>query len=390
MTHHQSVRASPAGQPIATAPPSRSLKFDIDNAFQLELRRRVDEYFRIHGRRQRDCWQMYLKTAVLLAGFAGSYLLLVFVAQTWWQGLLLVTLLGLSAAGIGFNVQHDGSHQAYSNYPWVNALMARTLELIGGSSYLWRWKHVVFHHTYVNITGHDTDIDLGVLARLTPHQKRRSFHRWQHLYLWPLYGLLVIKWQLLDDFRKLVRGRISNQRFPRPRGWELVILAGGKAIFLALAFGIPLVFHPVSVVLLYYGIAGLVAGTVLSVVFQVAHCVDEAEFPVARASTGRIGHAWAVHQTETTVDFARRSRVVTWLVGGLNYQTEHHLFPRICHVNYPAISTLVEETCRDFGIRYREFPSFRAGIASHFRWLRQMGRGGVRIPASVNTGSGPS
>jgi linoleoyl-CoA desaturase len=376
MTHPREVRASLAGQPIDTPGLQRCLKFDTDNAFQLELRRRVDEHFRIRGGRQRDCWQMYLKTAILLASFSGSYLLLVLVAQTWWQGLLLVILLGLSAAGIGFNVQHDGSHQAYSNSPRVNAFMARTLELIGGSSYLWRWKHVVFHHTYVNITGHDTDIDLGVLARLTPHQKRRPFHRWQHLYLWPLYGLLAIKWQLLDDFRKLVRGRISNQPFPRPTGWELVILAGGKAIFLALAFGIPLVFHSVSVVLLYYGIAGLVTGTVLSVVFQVAHCVDEAEFPMARASTGRIDHAWAVHQAETTVDFARRSRVVAWLVGGLNYQTEHHLFPRICHVNYPAISTVVEETCRDFGIRYREFTSFRAGMASHFRWLRQMGRGG--------------
>ncbi len=114
-------------------------------------------------------------------------------------------------------------------------------------------------------------------------------------------------------------------------------------------------------------------GTVLSVVFQVAHCVEEAEFPVPAASTGRIGNAWAIHQAETTVDFARRSGVVTWLVGGLNFQIEHHLFPRISHVNYPVISTLVEQTCRDFGIRYTEYRSLRAGMASHFRWLRRMG-----------------
>jgi linoleoyl-CoA desaturase len=373
MTPQQEVQASRGSRSVQAAAPEQVLKFGNDSAFQIELRRRVEEYFRITGRRQRDCWQMYVKTAILLIGFAGSYLLLVFVAQTWWQGLLLAILLGLSAAGIGFNIQHDGSHQAYSNIPWVNTLMARTLELIGGSSYLWRWKHVVFHHTYVNITGHDTDIDLAPLARLTPHQKRLAFHRWQHLYLWPLYGFLAIKWQLLDDFRKLIRRRISNQPFPRPRGRELVVFVAGKAIFFALAFGIPLLFHGVGVVLLYYGVAGVVAGMVLSVVFQVAHCVDEAEFPMPRASTGRIDHPWAVHQAETTVDFARRSRLVAWLVGGLNFQTEHHLFPRICHVNYPAISTVVEETCRDFGVRYREFTSFRGGIASHFRWLRRMG-----------------
>jgi linoleoyl-CoA desaturase len=132
-------------------------------------------------------------------------------------------------------------------------------------------------------------------------------------------------------------------------------------------------FVSAGVVLLYYGIAGLVTGIVLSVVFQVAHCVEDARFPVAGATSARIEHPWAVHQTETTVDFARPSRVVTWLVGGLNFQIEHHLFPRICHVNYPAISALVQETCRDFGIRYLEHRSLRAGLASHFRWLRRMG-----------------
>ncbi len=349
------------------------MKFANGNAFQLELRRRVEEYFRTTGRRPRDCWPMYVKTAILLGGFTVVYTLLVFVDQTWWQGLLLAVLLGLSAAGIGFNIQHDGGHQAYSDHPWVNKLMAMTLELIGGSSHLWRWKHVVLHHTYVNITGHDTDIDLGLLARLTPHQRRLAYHRWQHLYLWPLYGLLAIKWQLLDDFRKLISGRISNQPVPGPKGRELVIFIAGKAIFFTMAFGIPLRFHSIGVVLLYYGVAGLVAGMALSVVFQVAHCVEEAEFPLPREDTGRVEQAWAIHQAETTVDFARRSRVVAWLIGGLNFQIEHHLFPRLCHVNYPAISKLVEETCREFGIKYTEHRSFRAGLASHFRWLRRMG-----------------
>jgi len=349
-----------------------TLKFGNDQTFQLEVRRRVDEYFRTTGRRQRDCWQMYLKTAILVASFTVLYALLVFVADTWWQGLLLAVLLGLSAAGIGFNVQHDGGHQAYSNSPWINQLMAMTLELMGGSSYLWRWKHAVFHHTYVNITGHDTDIDLGILGRLSPHQKRLAYHRWQHFYLWPLYGLLAIKWQLVDDFLKLIRGRISNQQFPRPKGWDLAVFIAGKAMFFTLAFGIPLLFHSVGSVFVYYGIVGLVAGIVLSVVFQAAHCVEEAEFPLPKEK-GRIARAWAVHQVETTVNFARRSRVATWLLGGLNFQIEHHLFPRISHANYPAISRLVEEVCRDFGIKYAEHTSFGAAMASHFRWLRRMG-----------------
>ena len=350
------------------------LRFANASAFRTELRRRVDEYFRVTGRRPRDCWPMYAKTAILVASLAVSYGLLVFAAQTWWQALLLAILLGLSAAAIGFNVQHDGSHQAYSNLPWVNRMMAMTLDVIGGSSHLWRWKHVVFHHTYVNITGQDADLNLGILARVTPYQKRRAFHRWQHLYLWFFYGFLAIKWQLVADFRSLITRRIGRHRVRRPTGWDLMVLVAGKGVFFTWAFGIPLLFHSVGVVLFYYAVAALVAGATLSVVFQVAHCVAEAAFPLPCANTGRIEHDWAIHQAETAVDFARRSRVVAWLIGGLNFQIEHHLFPRICHVNYPGISPVVETTCRDFGIAYREFSSFPAGLVAHFHWLRRMGR----------------
>ena len=365
----------PKAQSTQTMPNSSDKKviFSSSNDFQVELRRRVDEFFHSTGRRKRDCPQMYVKTAILFACFTASYALLVFVAHTWWQALSLAILLGVATATIGFNVQHDGGHQAYSNYTWVNKMMAMTLDLIGGSSYHWHWKHGIVHHTYVNITGHDDDIDLGGLGRLSPHQRRFAFHRWQHWYLWPLYGLMVVKWHFIGDFRDVATGRIGAHRFPRPKGGELVIFVAGKLTFLALAFGIPLLFHPPGVVLLYYGVVALVLGMLLSVVFQLAHCVEQAEFPLPCKDTGRIANAWAIHQVETSVDFARHSRVAAWLLGGLNFQIEHHLFPRICHANYPAISKLVKETCREYGVKYSEHESFWAGVAAHFRWLRQMG-----------------
>lgn len=184
---------------------------------------------------------------------------------------------------------------------------------------------------------------------------------------------MAIKWQLFDDFRDVIQGRVGGLRVPRPRGWDLAIFLAGKALFFALAFGIPVLFHSGWVVLLFYGVTGVVLGMVLSIVFQLAHTVEPAEFPMPRPGTGRIENAWAIHQTENTVDFARRSRVMAWLIGGLNFQIEHHLFPRICHVNYPAIAPLVEKTCREFGVKYTEHKSFRAGVASHYRWLRRMG-----------------
>jgi linoleoyl-CoA desaturase len=373
MKDQQAVRVRTRAQPARTASPTRSISFDRGTAFQVALRQRVTEHFSNTGRRPRGGWQIYVKTVILLSGSAAAYALLVFVARTAAEGVPLAIFLGLFAAGIGMNIQHDAGHRAYSHSPRVNRLMALTLELIGGSAYLWRWKHGIFHHTHVNLTGHDTDIDLGILARLTPHQPRLAFHRWQHLYLWALYGLLVIKWQLVGDFQKLIAGRIRTRPFPRPKGWDLVSFVAGKVVFFTLAFAIPLRFHSIGVVLCYYGVAAVVAGSLLSVVFQVGHCVEEVAFPVPHGTTGRIGRPWAIHQVETTADFARGSRVAAWLSGGLNFQIEHHLFPQISHVHYPALSTIVEQTCREFGVRYMAFRSFQAALMSHFRWLQRMG-----------------
>ncbi len=141
------------------------LTFRRDSTFHKELRRRVDDYFRSSNRSQRDCPAMYLKPAIILVVFSGFYSLLVFVAGSWWQALPLAVLPGLAMAAIGFNVEHDGSHHSYSNHAWINRLAAMTMDLIGASSYVWHWKHVVVHHTYVNITGHDADIDISFFDR---------------------------------------------------------------------------------------------------------------------------------------------------------------------------------------------------------------------------------
>lgn len=352
------------------------LQFSGDNAFQRELRRRVDEFFKRTGRRPRDCPQMYLKIAAILSAFIVVYALLVFAASTWWQGLLLATVLGFAMAQIGFNIQHDGGHQAVSARRWVNKLMAMTLDMVGGSSYIWHWKHAVFHHTYVNISGHDSDIDLGILARLAPSQKRLGVHRWQHFYLWVLYGVTVLRWHVYGDFRDIITGKIGDRPFPRPRGMDLVFFIIGKVIFFTLAFGLPLMFHPLGTVILFYALAAAVAGLLLALVFQMAHVVEEAAFPSACKDSGRVENAWAIHQLETTVDFARDNRVLGWLIGGLNFQIEHHLFTRICHIHYAAVSKIVEATCREFGVKHAENRSFGTGIASHYRWLRRMGRSG--------------
>lgn len=365
----------PVRTPVPAPPkPARGeLKFAACEGFYRTIRERVEQYFEETGLNQRDCPRMYAKTAFIFGWCAVSYVLLVFVAATWWQALPLAASLGLAMAGIGFNIQHDGGHQAYSKSKWVNRLMALSLDLLGGSSYVWARKHNSIHHSYTNVTGHDDDIDVGLLGRLSPHQPRLGIHRLQHLYLWVLYGFLPMKWQLFDDFRDVSLGRSGGHRMARPQGWDLAVFLGGKTLFLALAFGIPLIWHPLWQIVLCYVAATFVQGVVLSVVFQLAHCVEHAAFPLPEEETGRIEQAWAVHQVETTVDFACGNRLVTWYCGGLNFQIEHHLFPRICHIHYPALAPLVRATCLEFDVRYVTNKTLGSALKSHFLFLRQMG-----------------
>ena len=380
-THRRDNAASAS----PTSAVEERLKFGRDNSFHRELRRRVDAEFRRSGIRQRDSAQMYLKTAIILSVFVLAYVALVFLATNGWQGLLLSIVLGVATAGIGFNIMHDGGHQAYSERRWVNRLMAMALDVVGGSSYIWQWKHARFHHTWVNVAGHDSDIDLGVLGRLSPQQPRRSWHRWQHIYLWVLYGVTAIRWHLYGDFRDMITGTVGERPFTRPRGWDLTVFVVGKLVFFTLAFGLPLVFHSIGSVLLFYALVSAVAGILLALVFQMAHVVEEAAFPVPDETGLQIDTPWAIHQLETTVDFARGNRTLSWLIGGLNFQVEHHLFPRISHVHYPLVARVVEAACREYGVTYREHRTFGAGIASHYRLLRQLGRPVANVVTVLTT-----
>lgn len=367
--------ASKSFTPLQTSRRRHPPKFPKDvTGFYSELQRRVTEYFVTSGRSERDCPSMYLKTALILSWIAACYALLVFAAQVWWQAVPLAILLALGLAAVGFNIQHDGGHSAYSNRAWVNKLAALSLDLIGASSYLWRWKHGVLHHTYPNVEGQDTDLDSGGIARLSPHQPRHGYHRWQHLYLWPVYALTAIRWHLYTDFREMAVGAIGPHPVPRARGKDLILFLLGKFVSIGLLLILPLAWHPWWIVLTMYLLVASVVGVVLTVVFQLAHCVEEAEFPTPLDASEVMPDAWAAHQLRTTVSFARKSRLAFWLLGGLNFQIEHHLFPRVCHVHYPALSRIVEGTCKDYDLTYRAHRSLAAGLGSHYRWLRRLGR----------------
>ena len=354
----------------ASAPKHR---FSVKSPFHADLKRRVEAYFEATGRSRHGGFAMWLKTATLFAWLFGSYAVVLFCPVSAWQAVLLVVSIGLAMAGIGFGVQHDANHGAYSSSPRVNGVMSVTLDLLGASSYLWRLKHNVMHHTYTNVSGLDDDLESGSPhLRLAPWQPRRRVHRLQHLYVWILYALFPLKWWFLDDVRELASGRLGSRAFAPARGWPLARAVALKAAFLSWAFVVPALLHPTWALIPLWAIGVSTLGIVLAGVFQLAHCVGEAEFyrfDAARATKSD----WAEHQVSTTVDFARGNRLLSWYLGGLNFQVEHHLFPRICHLHYRSLARIVEETCRAHSVPYRAAPTFRSALAANWRWLRQMG-----------------
>jgi len=362
---------APSTQPAA---PRGRPRFRADGAFRRDLDARVADYFTSTERSRHGDWRMYTKTAVMLAWMVGSYLLLLLVANTWWHGVLGTASLAFAIAGVGFSVQHDANHGAYSGSRTVNRMLERTLDMLGASSYLWHWKHNVFHHTYTNVSGADHDIELAPFARLAPAQRRRPVHRFQHLYMWVLYGFTVFHMHFVEDFLNLMRGRVGHHRFPRPRGLRMIEVFASKLFVFGWCIALPLLFHRWWVVLVFYAGLWFAVGLILGLVFQVAHCLDDSSFPVPVDGGHRIDDEWSAHQVRTTSNFSPGGWLTTWYVGGLNYQIEHHLFPKICHIHYPRLSAIVREVCAEHGLHYDCRPSFWAALVSHGRLLRRMGR----------------
>lgn len=313
---------------------------------------------------------MYAKAAVLIATAVASYVWLVFHAQGPLFVLLTAVVLAVALVGIGFNVQHDGNHGTFSRRPWVNRLAGFTLDLIGASSHFWKDKHNHNHHVYTNIPHEDADIDLGPMARLSEDQPWFWWHRYQHVYLWALYTCVHLRY-LYSDVQRLAFGKNDGLTAGYPKGADMRWLLGGKVFFLTVAFVIPLSRHDALPALGIYLMVSMIMGLIFSVVFQLAHTVDVVEHPLSADLANR--PEWVVHQIQTTANFATASRTATFLLGGLNHQREHHLFPRVAHVHYPALAHMVREVCAECGVQCRENATIASAVQSHYRFVRRMG-----------------
>jgi linoleoyl-CoA desaturase len=341
------------------------------------LRKRVDNYFIENNISRTANKAMVIKSIVLLSCYVLPFVALLAFQPAWPLSLLLWFVMGLGVAGIGMSVMHDANHGAFSNNKRVNDLMGHTLNLVGGSAFNWKLQHNILHHTYTNVVEMDEDIQDRLVLRFNPHSKVKFFHQLQWVYAFVFYGLLTLYWVVAKDFVQyglFKKNGVNNNTAAENRNWLLKLIAM-KMIYFFVVLVVPTVFFgiPLVQVLLGFVLMHFVAGIVLTVVFQLAHTVEGTSHP-RPDEHGNIENDWAIHQMNTTVNFARNSKLLSWYVGGLNFQIEHHLFPRVCHVHYPGIAHIVKETAAEFGIPYMENETFGQAVRSHIATLHRFGR----------------
>jgi len=344
--------------------------------FYSTLKQRVDAYFSENNISPHANGAMVIKTVFMLCLYFIPYALILSGMLPLWGMWLCTLVMGLGLAGIGMSVMHDANHGAYSSVEKVNKIMGWSLNLVGGDANNWKIQHNILHHTYTNIHGHDIDVNDKTLMRFSPRGKYKPIQYFQVVYAFFFYAQMTFYWATGKDFVQYVqftRARHRNGKNDRLRHFAVIIF--WKLFYYFYIIALPLMLLDITWWQALIGFCTLhfVAGVVLSVVFQLAHIVEGTSFP-APDENGNIENEWAIHQLHTTADFAGNNRLLTFYVGGLNYQAVHHLFPRVCHIHYPQIARIVKKTAHEFGIPYLYNHSLFSALLSHIRILKRLGR----------------
>jgi linoleoyl-CoA desaturase len=346
------------------------------NEFFKILRQEVNQYFKENKLSKHANGHMIFKTVFMLCLYFIPYLIIISgLVSSYWLTFLLWMVMAWGMGGIGLSVMHDAIHGAYSKSFRVNKILGYTMNLIGGNAENWRIQHNVLHHSYTNIDGADEDIAPPSILRFSPHSKHYKIQKYQQYYAWFIYALSTFFWSTSKDFVQTLRfrkkGLVKKEKFRK----LLTQVTVSKILYHLYILVIPMLLAPVPFwfTIICYLCMHFVVGLVITCVFQPAHVMPECEFPLPDEE-GMMENDWAIHQLKTTANFSPKSKLLSWYVGGLNYQIEHHLFPNICHIHYKNISKIVARTAKQFNLPYHYHKTMLEALIEHGKLLKVLGK----------------
>lgn len=349
-----------------------------NQGFVKELRSEVKNYFDKNGIKKHGGIEILLKTFLMATIYLFPFILIItglvtnpaIVLGCW-------ILMGIGMSGMGLATMHDANHGSFSNRKWINNLFGNSLYLLGGFPANWKHQHNTLHHGYTNVEGHDEDIAHGGILRFSPHKPLKKVHGYQYLYAWFFYGLMTFSWVTIKDFMRLAKYKKEGVNLNSSGNYNKLFLnlLISKVLYYGVFLVLPLIIAPVDWywIVVGYLLMHFTGGLILSTIFQSAHVVPTSEYPLPD-DNNELDNNWAVHQLYTTCDFAPGNHVLSWLIGGLNYQVVHHLFPNISHVHYKKMAHIVQETARKHQLPYHVNQTFFKAIYQHGSMLKSLGR----------------
>lgn len=356
--------------------------------FSRVLRARVNAYFKENGITTYANKAMAIRSVLLITGWIGVYLVLVFGNLPLWLSYIAWPLLGALIALVSVNVGHDAIHGAYTKKKWLKDLLCHTFNINGASAYMWKISHNHAHHNYTNIHGHDEDINPGDVMRIAPSAQLLPAHKYQHIYGFFLYTLATVSWVFAKDYKQFFENKINNYDGKKHPKREYFLLFFYKIINYSMYLVIPIIVMPYSWGHIVAGFLMMhaVSGFYLAIIFMLAHAVEEVHFPLPNEE-GIVNDDWVIHQMHTTANFSSQSRIASFFTGGLNQQIEHHLFANICSVHYLHLSKIVKQTSAEYDVPYYDIPTFWQAITSHYRFLKKLGNDEKYVPKEFQSKS---
>jgi len=348
----------------------------FDTPFEREMKREV---FKIVRRgREFGTWGFFFRAFMYIGIMATLQYLWVTVGPSW----TLALCLGVSQASIGLNVQHDANHGAASKKAWVNDLLGFGADFIGGDKWLWMEQHWT-HHAYTNHADMDPDSFSAEPVMLfndypLDHPARRFWHKAQGVFFLPLLSFYWVSMVFNPSIFDLdhpgaasIGMKLDNDFIKSRRKY---------AVFLRLLY----IYWNIVCPFLHTGFTWTTAGQILflgmsesltlAALFALSHNFEGADRdPTKAAREAGEPVCWFKSQVETSSTYG--GYVSGALTGGLNFQVEHHLFPRMSSAWYPFIAPTVREVCKKHGVRYTYYPWVYQNFISTFKYMHKAGTG---------------
>lgn len=341
-----------------------------NSQFYSSLHKKVDYFFADNRLSKTGGEAAVAKTIVLLASFIFLYVSILVFQPDMLVMLALAICLGIVSTLIFFNIVHDASHKVLFKKKSLNKWLCYMGDVVGVNTYIWHIRHDIQHHSFAKVPGGDLILENIPVVRLSPYQNFKPFHKYQVYYAPVLYALYSLYWILILDFRFFLKKELYGKKkiiHPRKEWAKLIFF---KVFYISYMLVVPAIVLPYSFGYIVTGflIMHLFVGIIVAVVSVLGHEVMGLTFPHVDKDDV-IHNSWGEHGIQTTADFSNKSKLLTWLTGGLNNHVCHHLFPTICHIHYYKLTPIVRQHCIEHGYTFNEY-SLIDGIKAHMGYLK--------------------